>query len=216
MASLLPRCSDVFLLCVSLSVSSCLVLSVFLPCVCLSCLFLVLSLFVYFCLVSICVFRPGLMMCACGDLDGCFAISSCFALMRFGFIAALRIGTAASGARCAPRVVVVLLVCIRFGGLLSCSTWIMKRSRTRPLGRFSSSWWRSDLRLTWSLNSRPSSRGRSRISRYFVSCGVSSHRVVPSGRGASLLRGLQDCPRCRSFGAQSVDLWDSFCVLILR
>ena len=32
--------------------------------------------------------------------------------------------------------------------------------------------------------------------------------VVSSGRGASLLRGLQDCPRCRSFGAQSLDLWD--------
>ena len=47
-------------------------------------------------------------MCASRLLDGCFAISSCLAVTRFGLIAALRTATAASGAACAPVVVALL------------------------------------------------------------------------------------------------------------
>ena len=110
-----PRCHSGALmygcsLCLSLSLS--LSNRVCILSLCLSCFFSVLScLSLFFCLVCICVLCPGLTMCASGDLDGCFAILSCFALTQFGLIAALRIGTAASVARCAPRRLLLCCLC---------------------------------------------------------------------------------------------------------
>ena len=160
-------------LCFSSLSLSVLVVSVFLPCDFLSIsLSLSLSLLscLSLCLVCICVLFPRHTIVALTSRR----VLRYLELLRCDAVRGYRSAEDRyCGERCkmcASPVVFVLLVCLPFGGLLCCSTWIMKRSRTR-LGRVSSSSWRSDSRVTWSLDSRPSSRGRSRISRCLLSRG---------------------------------------------